>query len=194
MTSEITINSAPDIENPNKTVQDELMTIVYNELRRLANLYLQGERENHTLQPTALVHEAYLRLVEQDDVRWQNRDHLVGLAANMMRRILVDYARSRKRGKRGGGEYKLSLAEAEYFTKDKNIDLELLDEALQTLEKLYPQKAQVVELRFFGGLTIDETARVLGVSDRTVERDWKFARVWLLREIGGAANGENFDE
>ena len=178
----VTSGGSSTVGNSNKLVQDELMNVVYDELRRLADYYLRGERENHTLQPTALVHEAYLRLAEQESVQWQNREHLIGMAASMMRRILVDYARKRKRGKRSS--YNLTLAEADHFVKDDNVDLEALDEALEKLGEVYPQKAKVVELRFFGGLTIEETAKVLQISDRTVERDWKFARVWLLREIG----------
>lgn len=171
------------IERIELSERDELMILVYSQLRRLANVYLQRERTNHTLQPTALVHEAYLRLIEQDDVKWQNREHFVGLAASMMRRVLVDHARGHKRGKRGGGKYKLSLTEADRFTTDENVDLTVLDEALERLTETYPQKAKIVELKFFGGLTIEETAKVLEISDTTVERDWRFARAWLQREM-----------
>lgn len=163
--------------------RDELMLVVYNELRRLADSYLQRERPDHTLQPTALVHEAYLRLAGQDNVNWKNREHFIGVAARMMRRVLVDYARGHNREKRGGGEYKMSLAEAEHSFKGKEVDLVVLDEALKRLAVKHPQKSLVVEMRFFGGLSIEETARVLCVSDSTVERDWRFARAWLLREI-----------
>jgi RNA polymerase sigma-70 factor, ECF subfamily len=174
-----------DVNDGNQSARDELMAIVYDELRRLADFYLQHERPNHTLQPTALVHEAYLRLVGQDAVRWQSREHFVAIAATMMRRVLVDYARTRKRDKRGGGDYKISLSEADRQAKSEGVDLILLDDALKKLAARYPLKSQVVELRFFGGLTIEETARVLNASDSTVERDWKFARAWLLREMGG---------
>lgn len=164
-------------------MRDELMTVVYNELRQIANSYLQRERPNHTLQPTALVHEVYLRIVGQENVRWQNREHFVGIAAQMMRRVLVDYARGHNREKRGGGLYKMSLAEADRLLSVKEVDLVMLDEALNKLALKHPQKSRIVELRFFGGLSIEETAKVLRVSDSTVERDWKFARAWLLREV-----------
>jgi RNA polymerase sigma-70 factor, ECF subfamily len=164
---------------------DELMTIVYDELRRLARRYIQKERQNHTLQPTALVHEAYLRLSEQDIVKWQNREHFFGVAAMMMRRVLVNYAIHHKRHKRGGGMIRLSLVEADRCTKDEEIDLIALDQALNRFAKDFPQESSVIELRYFGGFTIEETARVLGVSESTVERDWKFARAWLLGELSG---------
>jgi RNA polymerase sigma-70 factor, ECF subfamily len=138
---------------------------------------------NHTLQPTALVHEAYLRLVGQEGVCWRNREHFIGVAAIMMRRVLVNHAKSHKRHKRGGGEYRLSLSDVNDFSKDDSLDLAALDEALQKLADRFPQESQIVELRYFGGLTIAETARVLNVSDTTVERDWRFARAWLLREL-----------
>ncbi len=171
------------LDNGEYSARDELMMIVYDELRRLAVSYLQGERVNHTLQPTALVHEAYLRLVGQGGVCWRNREHFIGVAAIMMRRILVNHAKSHKRHKRGGGEYRLSLSEVHDFSKDESIDLEALDDALQKLADRFPQESQIVELRYFGGLTIAETASVLKVSDTTVERDWRFARAWLLREL-----------
>jgi RNA polymerase sigma factor (TIGR02999 family) len=166
--------------------RDELVPVVYQELRRLADNYLRRERPDHTLQPTALVHEAYLRLINQDDVRWQNREHFIGVAARMMRRVLVDHARGHKRGKRGGGSFKVSLAEADRALKIGEVDLVALDEALKVLAVKHPQKSLIVDLRFFGGLSIEETARVVGVSDSTVERDWRFARAWLLREMRGA--------
>jgi RNA polymerase sigma-70 factor (ECF subfamily) len=166
--------------------RDELVPVVYQELRRLADNYLRRERPDHTLQPTALVHEAYLRLADQDDVRWQNREHFIGVAARMMRRVLVDHARGHKRGKRGGGSFKVSLAEADRALKIGEVDLVALDEALKRLAVKHPQKSLIVDLRFFGGLSIEETARVVGVSDSTVERDWRFARAWLLREMRGA--------
>jgi RNA polymerase sigma factor (TIGR02999 family) len=167
--------------------RDDIILQVYDELRRLAAVYLQRERTDHTLQPTALVHEAYMRLVAQDGIRWQNREHFVGVAAAMMRRVLVDHARAHKRNKRGGG-LKLALAEADAVTDSGAGDLVALDEALKRLARKHPHKSRVVELRFFGGLSIEETARVLGVSDSTVERDWRFARAWLTRELsrGGA--------
>lgn len=161
---------------------EELIVRVYDKLRRLAAYYLRRERSDHTLQPTALVHEAYMRLAAQEDVDWRNQEHFVGVAAAMMRRVLVDHARGHKRDKRWGG-LKLSLAEAYDHAESEPEDLVVLDEALRRLARRYPQKSRVVELRFFGGLSIQETAHILQVSDSTVERDWKFARAWLAREI-----------
>lgn len=163
--------------------RDELVVHVYNELRRLATHYLRRERADHTLQPTALVHEAYMRLSVQDGVGWRNREHFLGVAAAIMRRVLVDHARGHKRYKRWGG-LKLPLAEADGCGAGNLEDLLALDEALMRLARRHPQKSRVVELRFFGGLSIEETARIMEVSDSTVERDWKFARAWLAREMG----------
>jgi RNA polymerase sigma factor (TIGR02999 family) len=162
--------------------RDELIIHVYDEMRRLAASYLRRERPDHTLQPTALVHEAYMRLAGQEGVNWRNREHFLGVAAAMMRRVLVDHARGHRRGKRGGG-MKLPLAEADGCAEGEVEDLIALDEALRRLARRHPQKSRVVELRFFGGLSIEETARVLKVSDSKVERDWKFARAWLAREM-----------
>jgi RNA polymerase sigma factor (TIGR02999 family) len=185
------IEQSQNIEGNNQQARDELITKVYNELRRLAQSYLRQERADHTLQPTALVHEAYLRLIEQDNIVWQNREHFVGVAATMMRRILVNYAIKRKRDKRGGGEIKLSLSEADRFIKDEGVDLIALDEALKKLSETYPQESRIVELKFFGGLTIEEAARILEISNTTVERSWRFARAWLRREISGEPNDGN---
>jgi RNA polymerase sigma factor (TIGR02999 family) len=162
--------------------REELIVHVYDELRRLAAGYLRRERADHTLQPTALVHEAYMRLAAQQGVDWRNREHFVGVAAEMMRRVLVDHARGHGRAKRAGG-LKLSLTEADGFAEGEADDLIALDEALKRLARRHPQKSRIVELRFFGGLSIEETARILEVSDSTVERDWKFARAWLAREM-----------
>ncbi|HYO92361.1 MAG TPA: ECF-type sigma factor [Pyrinomonadaceae bacterium] len=162
--------------------RDELIVRVYDELRRLAASYLRRERADHTLQPTALVHEAYMRLAAQENVCWHNRDQFIGVAAEMMRRVLIDHARGHKRGKRWGG-HRISMAEADCFAEGYADELLVLDEALRRLARKHPQKVRVVELRFFGGLSIEETARVLGVSDSTVERDWKFARALLAREL-----------
>jgi RNA polymerase sigma factor (TIGR02999 family) len=162
--------------------RDELIVNVYNELRRLATAYLRRERSDHTLQPTALVHEAYMRLAVQNGVAWHNREHFLGVAAAMMRRVLVDHARGHNRDKRSGG-VRLSLDEAEGCAADETEDLVALDEALKRLARRHPRKSRVVELRFFGGLSIQETARILDVSESMVERDWKFARAWLAREI-----------
>src|SRR5687768_13509818 len=171
-----------ELTDGNQEVVNHILPHIYDELRRLAASYLRRERADHTLQPTALVHEAYIRLVAQDSVDWRNRDHFVGLAAEMMRRVLVDHARGHKRDKRGGG-LKLALVEADGVVETESEDLVSLDEALNQLACKHPQKSRVVELRFFGGLSIEETARVLQVSDSTVERDWKFARAWLAREL-----------
>ena len=162
----------------------ELVPVVYDELRRLADIYLRNERPNHTLQPTALVHEAYLRLIELENIKWQSREHIIGMVAIIMRRVLVNYAVSRKRDKRGGGDLKLSLSEVDRLIKDEDVRLIALDESLEKLSKDYPQASSVVELRFFGGLSIAETAKILNVSDSTVESDWRFARAWLRRELG----------
>src|SRR5262249_35448727 len=153
-----------------------------DKLRRLAVHYLRHERADHTLQPTALVHEAYMRLAAQEGVDWRNQEHFVGVAAAMMRRVLVDHARGHKRDKRLGGG-RLPLAKADGCAEGEAKDLVALDEALRKLARRHPQKSRVVELRFFGGLSIRETAQILEVSDSTVERDWKFARAWLAREI-----------
>lgn len=160
---------------------EELIVCVYDKLRRLAAHYLRRERADHTLQPTALVHEAYMRLAAQDGVAWRNQEHFVGLAAAMMRRVLVDHARGHKCDKRWGG-LKLSLVD-DGGAEGETEDLVALDEALRRLARRHPQKSRVVELRFFGGLSIQETAHILEVSDSTVERDWKFARAWLAHEI-----------
>ena len=160
----------------------ELMPLVYDELRRLADSYLRRERPDHTLQPTALVHEAYLRLVDQT-VELQNRAHFFGVAAQVMRCILVDHARAHQAAKRGGGAHKLSLDEVAELAEGQAVDLIALDDALKALAALDPQQSRVVELRYFGGLTVEEAAEVLGVSPATVKRDWTTARAWLHREI-----------
>lgn len=165
---------------------DQLMPLVYDELRRLAQSYLNSERAGHTLQGTALVHEAYLRLIDQKQVQWQNRAHFFGLASQMIRRILVDYARGRKAEKRGSGAPKLSLEEALGVPGGTELDLVGLDDALKGLAKIDPDQCRIVELRFFGGLSIDETAAVVGVSPATVNREWASARAWLFREMSRA--------
>lgn len=185
------IEQPEGISGGKEEARDELMTMVYNELRQLAEVYLRYERDNHTLQPTALVHEAYLRLVEQKNVMWQNREHFIGVAATMMRRILVNYAIMRNSEKRGGGQIKLSLAEANYLIEGEDVNLIALDEALEKLAESYPLHSRTIELRYFGGLTIEETARVLNVSDTTVERYWRFARAWLADELQGEAHHGN---
>ncbi len=166
-----------------KGALEELMPLVYNELRRLANYYLQRERKDHTLQSTALVHEAFLRLIDQRDVRWQNRAHFFGVASQMIRRILVDHARAHQTAKRGGGAYTLALDDALGAEQKRDLDLVALDDALNGLANLDPQQARIVELRFFTGLTIEETAEVVGISPATVKRDWNTAKAWLFREL-----------
>jgi RNA polymerase sigma factor (TIGR02999 family) len=169
--------------NGDQAALDELASQVYSELRRLARYYLSQERPGHTLQPSDLVHEAYLRLVDEKEVDWQNRAHFFGLAAVRMRRILVEHARGRQAAKRGGGERRLSLSEADRLAEKSDVNLLALDDALQRLETLDPQKARVVELRYFGGLTIEQTAEALRISPATVKRDWSMARAWLRSEI-----------
>jgi RNA polymerase sigma factor (TIGR02999 family) len=166
------------------------MPLVYDELRRLAHRYMDRERPGHTLQTTALVNEAYLRLVNSREVRWQNRAHFFAVSAQMMRRILVDFARSRQYLKRGGGALQVSLGEVAAFTECRGADLIALDEALTALAEMDQRKGQVVEMRFFGGLSVEEVAEVLKVSKETVMRDWRLAKVWLLRELGREDDGE----
>ncbi len=160
-----------------------LMPLVYDELRRQARRFLAKERGSHTLQPTALVHEAYLRLVDQTRINWQNRAHFFGLAANMMRRVLVDHARAHATGKRGGAAQRLSIDDVQIPLEQRAASLVALDEALEKLAGFDGRKAKIVEMRFFGGLTDDEIAEVLKVSSRTVLRDWRAARLWLYREL-----------
>jgi RNA polymerase sigma factor (TIGR02999 family) len=163
---------------------DELMPLVYDELRRLAQQYLSGERGGHTLQTTALVHEAYLRLVDQKSVNWQNRAQFFGIAAQMMRRILINHARERNAQKRQGYATKISLDDAVGLFEKRELDLVALDEALNELATLDPQQTQIVELRFFGGLTIEEVAEVAGISPATTKREWDSAKLWLRRRLG----------
>jgi len=162
---------------------EALVPLVYDELRRVARYYLKQEKQNHTLSSKALVHEAYLRLVNQKDVTWQSRAHFFGVAAQMMRRILVDHARRHGYAKRGGGALTLALDDAVATPQRREVDLVALDDALDTLAKLDERQSRMVELRFFGGLSIEETSEVLGVSTPTVKREWASARAWLYREI-----------
>jgi RNA polymerase sigma-70 factor (ECF subfamily) len=166
-----------------QVARDELMSVVYQELHRLAHHYMQRESPGHTLQTSALVNEAFLRLVDQRDVRWRNRAHFFGIAAQMMRRILVDHARSRQYAKRGGGARELSLDEALIVSDERSAEVVALDETLERLAEFDPRKSQIVEFRFFGGLSIEETAEVLAVSPGTVMRDWTLAKAWLRREM-----------
>jgi len=162
---------------------DELMPLVYAELRRIANGYMRRERRVHNLQTSALINEAYLRIAGQEDVAWQNRAHFFGVASQAMRRVLVDHARQRDGRKRGGGQYKLGLDEAGEVAAGPDAEIVALNEALEELARLDPRKARTVELRYFGGLSLEETAAVLNVGHATVERDWKMARAWLMREL-----------
>lgn len=171
---------------PDAAQLNALFPLVYEELRRLALAYLRAEREEHTLQPTALVHEAYFRLSGQRDVDWGNRAQFVGVAASMMRRILVNHARDRRAQKRGSGATRVALDDAVGLVEERDVDLVALDDALVALAEVDPRGSRVVELRFFGGLGVDETAEVLGVSSATVKRDWGAARAWLRRELAAA--------
>ena len=163
---------------------ERLMPLVHSELRRLAANYLRRERQNHTLQPTALVNEAYLKLVDQRHAQWQNRAQFFGVAAQLMRRILVDHARQHNAAKRGGpSQERLSITNAEALNAKPDLDLLALHEALEELTVMDPQQGRIVELKFFGGLSIEETAEVLGIGHATVERDWKMARAWLRRKL-----------
>jgi RNA polymerase sigma factor (TIGR02999 family) len=162
---------------------DALLPVVYEELRRLAHFELRNERPDHTLQSAALVNEAYLRLFRMQPPQWESRTHFFAIAAQLIRQILVDYARRRRAGKRGAGQVPVPLEDASQLSRGKGIDVVVLDDALKALAELDPRKAKVVELRFFGGLTFPETAEVLGVSAVTVSRDWSTARAWLHREM-----------
>jgi RNA polymerase sigma factor (TIGR02999 family) len=166
-----------------KAALDQLVPLVHAELQRIARRVMANERPHRTIQATALVNEAYLRLMQIDRVQWQNRGHFFAVAARLMRRILVDAARAHGKDKRGGGVLKLSFDESLVPAAERESDLLALDDALQSLSAAYPRHGQVVELRFFGGLTLDEAAEVLGVSRDTVKRDWRFAKLWLLREM-----------
>ena len=165
---------------------EQLIPLVHDELRRLARRYMGRERAGHTLQPTALVNEAYLRLVDLRHMRWQDRAHFLAMAARLMRRILVDAARSKGYQKRGGDAHRVSFDEALVVSQERGEDLIALDEALTHFAAFSERRAQVVELRFFGGLSVEETAEALTVSPETVKRDWKLAKLWLLRELSGA--------
>ena len=172
-----------DWSNGDKTALDKLMPLVYDELRGLARRYLGGERRGHTLQTTAIVHEAYLQLVDQRRVQWQNRAHFFGISAHLMRRILAGYARSRRYAKRGGGAQQVSLDEAMVVSEERAADMVAVDDALTALAEIDERKSQIVEMRFFGGLSIDETAEVLGVSPGTIMREWTLAKAWLRRAM-----------
>jgi RNA polymerase sigma factor (TIGR02999 family) len=172
-----------DWSNEDPVARDALVALVYKELQRLAHHFMQGERANHTLQTTALVNEAYLRLTDLTRMQWRDRAHFFAMAATLMRRILVDHARDRARDKRGGGVVFTALDEQ--IAAPSTIDVLALDEALERLAAIDPQHARIVELRYFAGLTIEETSEALGISPATVKREWTWARAWLYRQLGG---------
>lgn len=173
-----------------KGVLHQLVPVVYGELHRLASSYMRHERPNHTLQTTALVHEAYLQLVDQKRAHWENRGQFFGVAAQLMRRILVDHARAHNAAKRGGISPKFSLDEAIVMARDRGGDLLAIDELLTRLAAIDPQQARVIELRFFAGMSVEETAQALAISDRTVKRDWAMAKAWMQRELRGRVQGD----
>jgi RNA polymerase sigma factor (TIGR02999 family) len=165
------------------SARDALMPLIYDELRRLARSYLRRERMGHTLQPTALVHEAFLRLIDQSQVNWQSRAHFFGIAARLMRQVLINHAEARQAAKRGGSAERISLNDLEFSPVEEEVDLMALNEALKNLESQDPPQGQIVELRFFSGLTIEEIAEVMRISPATVKREWSTARAWLRREL-----------
>lgn len=175
-----------ELNRGNQAALTRLIPLVYGELRRLAEHYLRGERPGHTLQPTALVHEAYLRLVDQDRADWQSRGQFIGVAAQLMRRILVDYARGRAASKRAGDGVRVDAGAMELGKPYRQLDeILVVDECLQRLSELDAQQTRIVELRYFAGLTVDETANALGISARTVKRDWAMAAAWLRKQLSG---------
>jgi RNA polymerase sigma factor (TIGR02999 family) len=175
-----------DWSNGDQAALDKLVPVVDRELRRLAHHYMRGERPDHTLQTTALVNEAFVRLVNRKSIQWQNRAHFFGIAAQLMRTILVDHARSHACAKRGGGAGRLELDEALAVSQQKASEVIALDDALKTLALIDPQQSRIVELRFFGGLTVEEAAEVLKVSPATIKREWSSAKAWLYRELAKA--------
>jgi len=179
--------------NGDAAALERLIPAVYQELRRMAEHYFRRERAGHTLQPTALVHEAYLKLIDQRGVEWQNRAHFFAVAAQIMRRILVDHARAKHREKRGGHGLTLSLNEAAGYTLDRAAELVALDDALQILKDQDARKCRVVEMRYFGGLTVEETAHVLDIAPNTVMRDWNLAKAWLYQQLNRTESGEGQD-
>lgn len=183
-------NSATDVTrllldwgHGDQSALDSLLPLIYNELRRVADGYLRRDRPGHTLQATALVNEAFLRLIDQNQINWQNRTHFFGAAANLMRQILIQHARANHAAKRGGERQKLYLDEAGDVAQSSDLDLVALDDALRDLEAVAPRQCRIVELRYFGGLSIEETGEVLSISPATVKREWTMAKAWLRREI-----------
>jgi RNA polymerase sigma factor (TIGR02999 family) len=185
-----------DWSDGNQQALEELLPLIYDELRRLAHNFLYRERPGHTLQTTALVHEAYLKLIDQRDARWQNRAHFFAIAAQAMRRILIDSARKHVAVKRGRGGEKLSLDEAAIISLEPDVNLLALDEALKGLAQIDPQQSRIIELRYFGGLTIEETAEVVNLSPATIKREWTMARAWLHQALrgGGLEQAQQEDE
>lgn len=179
-----------DFEKGDRNALEKLLPHVYAELKRIATRYMRKEREGHTLQSTALVHEAYMKLVDQNSVKWQNRAHFFGVAAQIMRRILIDHARVKKAVKRGGNQIRLSFDERLHWGQAGSPDLLALDQAMKRLEKIDERQSRVVELRYFGGLSIEETAQVLKTSPATVKRDWTMAKAWLHRELSKGSTAE----
>jgi RNA polymerase sigma-70 factor, ECF subfamily len=175
-----------DWSNGDESALEKLLPLVERELHRLAHSYMRRENTGHTLETSALVNEAYLGLIDQNKTRWQNRAHFFGIAARVMRRILMNYARDKNRAKRGGGAMQVSLSEVAIISAERSDELLALDEALKRLQSFDPRKSDVVELRYFGGLTVDETSEVLKISPVTVMRDWNIAKAWLLREMRNA--------
>lgn len=180
-----------DCSNGSQDAFKQLFPLIYEELRRLAHRYMTQERPGHTLQTTAVVHEAYLRLIDQKHVQWQNRAHFFAIASQMMRRILITHAQSHAYAKRGGGALKVPLDEAAVLSQERASDLIALDEALKGLTAIDPRRSQVVELRFFGGLSNEEIAEVLNISTNTVTRDWNVAKAWLHREMSKEQEDES---
>lgn len=172
-----------DWSGGNRGSADRLLALVYDELRKIAGQYLRKEKSDHTLQPTALVHEAYMKLIDISDISWQDRAHFFAVSANIMRHILVDHARAKLTHKRGGDAQRISLEDADSFSDQQDVDLLAVDEALKELAKFDELQSRIVELRFFGGLTIEETAHVAGISPATVKREWTMAKAWLHRRL-----------
>jgi RNA polymerase sigma-70 factor, ECF subfamily len=183
-----------DWSNGDQSALDKLLPLVNSELRKIAGRYMRRERPGHTLQTSALVNEAYLQLINQKNMRWQNRAHFFGIAAQLMRRILIDHARSHNYAKRGGGALKVSLDEASAVTEAPAAELLAVDEALEKLTAMDARKGRIVELRFFGGLSLEETAEVMGISSPTVQREWRAAKAWLLRMLTDKKLDEKNDE
>jgi RNA polymerase sigma factor (TIGR02999 family) len=180
-----------ELSSGHQDAYERLLPLVYEELRRLASSYFRRERGDHTLQPTALVHEAYLKLVDQRVIRWESRGHFLGVAATLMRRILLDYARGHDAQKRGGSQQKVMLDDGMALTEQRAVEMIALDSALNKLAEIDPEQSRIVELRFFGGLSVEETAEVLKMSPATVKRYWNSAKAWLYREIARGSSGDS---